>query len=68
MFKRVILEGQYEFVPYICFALVAGVFLTILIRAIRMKSTEASRLASMPLLDDEELRNTREKQLTDTAR
>lgn len=53
--------------PYICFALVGGVFLVILIRAIRMKSSEAERLASMPLLDDEELRDARNHHFTDTA-
>lgn len=67
MFKRVILEGWHESVPYICFALVGGVFLVILIRAIRMKSSEAERLASMPLLDDEELRDARNHHFTDTA-
>ncbi len=68
MFKRVILEGWHEYVPYLCFALIAGVFIAILVRAILMKPSDIERLASLPLLDDEELKKARENQTSDTAR
>ncbi|MDF1849203.1 MAG: hypothetical protein P1U85_00100 [Verrucomicrobiales bacterium] len=55
MFKRVALENWHEWVPYICFALVAGVFLVIVIRAICMKKSEIERISSLPLQDDETL-------------
>ena len=67
MFKRVILESWHDYVPYVCFALIAGAFLVILIRAVLMKSGDAERLASMPLLDDEDLRHARQAQSSDTA-
>jgi hypothetical protein len=68
MFKRVILESWHDYVPYVCFALIAGAFLVILIRAVLMKSGDAERLASMPLLDDEDLSQARQTQSSDTAR
>ena len=68
MFKRVSLEGWHEYVPYLCFALIAGVFIAILVRAILMKPSDIERLASLPLLDDEELKKARENQTSDTAR
>jgi hypothetical protein len=68
MFKRVILESWHDYVPYVCFALIAGAFLIILIRAILMRPVDAERLASMPLLDDEDLRQARQIQSSDTAR
>lgn len=55
MFRRVALENWHEIVPYICFALVAGVFLVIVIRAVRMKKSDIERISSLPLLDDETL-------------
>ena len=42
MFKRVILESWHDYVPYIGFALIAGAFLVILIRAVLMKSGDAT--------------------------
>ena len=57
MFKRVILEDWQMVVPYICFALIAGVFLTAVIKAIRMKRDDIDRIASLPLKDDDELLN-----------
>ena len=51
MFKRVILEDWQLIVPYICFALIAGAFIAIVIRAVRMKKPDIDRLASMPLKD-----------------
>ncbi|MBL9157130.1 MAG: hypothetical protein JNJ70_06655 [Verrucomicrobiales bacterium] len=67
MFQRVILESWHQYVPYICFALVSGVFIAILIRAILMKPAEADRLSSLPLLSDEDLRQARELSSSDTA-
>jgi hypothetical protein len=67
MFHRVILESWHDFVPYLCFALIAGAFLAILVRALLMKPSEAGRLAAMPLRDDDELRTARETPSSDTA-
>lgn len=55
MFRRVILESWHEYVPYICFALIGGVFILIVARALLMPKAQVQRLASMPLRDDEEL-------------
>jgi len=55
MFRRVILESWHEYVPYICFALIGGVFILIVARALLMPKSQVQRLASMPLRDDEEL-------------
>lgn len=55
MFRRVILESWHEHVPYVCFAIIASVFLLIVVRALLMPKAEVQRLASMPLRDDEEL-------------
>ncbi len=52
MFRRVILENWLEFVPYICFGLIAGSFLVIVIRAIMMKKSEVERLSRLPLSDE----------------
>lgn len=57
MFQRVALENWHEVVPYVCFALIAGVFLIILVRALRMKKSEVDRIASLPLQDDDTLKN-----------
>jgi hypothetical protein len=55
MFRRVILESWHEYVPYICFALIGGVFILIVARALLMPKAQVQRLASMPLRDDDEL-------------
>jgi hypothetical protein len=55
MFRRVILESWHEYVPYVCFAIIASVFLLIVVRALLMPKSQVQRLASMPLRDDEEL-------------
>lgn len=52
MFKRVILESWHDYVPYICFALIAGAFAAIVIRAVMMKKSEVERIARLPLDDD----------------
>ncbi|NLT70766.1 MAG: hypothetical protein GXX91_08730 [Verrucomicrobiaceae bacterium] len=59
MFQRVILESWHDYVPYICFALIGGSFLAIVIRAAFMKPEEVGRLAAMPLIGDEELEKKR---------
>ena len=69
MFRRVILESWHDFVPYLCFALIGGSFIVILVRAILMKPAEAGRLSAMPLRDDDELREARESSTpSDTTR
>lgn len=55
MFRRVILESWHEYVPYVCFAIIASVFLLIVVRVLLMPKSQVQRLASMPLRDDEEL-------------
>ncbi|MDA8909133.1 MAG: cbb3-type cytochrome c oxidase subunit 3 [Verrucomicrobiales bacterium] len=62
MYRRVTLEGWQEIVPYICFALIAGAFLVILIRALRMKKKDIDHLSNMPLRDDNELQESIENQ------
>ncbi|MDF1825285.1 MAG: hypothetical protein P1U68_11625 [Verrucomicrobiales bacterium] len=62
MYRRVILESWHEIVPYICFALIAGAFLVILIRALRMKKPEIDHLSNMPLRDDFELQSSLKNQ------
>ncbi len=52
MFKRVILEDWQLIVPYVTFSLIAGAFLLIVIRALRMKKSEVEKMASMPLKND----------------
>jgi len=52
MFRRVILENWVDFVPYICFGLIAGSFLIIVIRAAMMKKSEVERLSHLPLSDE----------------
>jgi hypothetical protein len=51
MFRRVVIENWHTTAAAIAFALVAGVFLVSLVRALRMGSTEERRLASLPLED-----------------
>lgn len=62
MYRRVSLESWVEIVPYICFALIAGAFLVIVFRAVRMKKTDIDRLSHMPLKDDAELQESIENQ------
>jgi len=59
MFKRVIIEDWQLFVPYLAFALIAGAFIVIVIRALRMKQSDIEHVSNLPLKDDEELRNER---------
>ena len=54
MFRRVQLEAWHEIVPYVCFALIAGVFIVVVVRALRMKKEEIDHVANLPLRSDEE--------------
>ena len=56
MFKRIILEDWQSVVPYLCFALIGGAFLIIVVRALCLKKSDVDHLAHLPLLDDEELK------------
>lgn len=57
MFRRVFIESNYDYVPYICFALIAGVFTIVVLRALLMTKSKVQHLASMPLQDDRALLN-----------
>ncbi len=52
MFRRVILESWHDYVPYICFALIGGAFIMILIRVFTMKKEDVNRIAHLPLNDN----------------
>ena len=54
MFRRVILESWHDYVPYICFALIGGAFIMILIRVFTMNKEEVSRVSHLPLNDNTE--------------
>jgi hypothetical protein len=54
MFKRILLEDWATYVPIISFVLIAGVFIAITIRALRIDKGERARLASLPLEDKSE--------------
>lgn len=56
MFKRVLLEDWHAILPYLGFALIGGAFLIIVVRAMRIKKSEAERLAHLPLQDDADLK------------
>jgi len=57
MFRRVLIESNYDYVPYICFALIAGVFTIVVLRALLMTKSKVQHLASMPLQDEGDLLN-----------
>ncbi len=54
MFRRVVLESWHDYVPYICFALIGGAFILILIRVFTMKKEDVDRISHIPLEDDTE--------------
>jgi hypothetical protein len=66
MFRRVVLESWHEQVPYICFALIAGVFVIVVLRALLMSKADVSHLASMPLRDAGDLSTTPESTPSET--
>ena len=66
MFRRVILENWHESVPYICFALIAGVFAIVVLRALLMSKTDVNHLASLPLRENDELNHSHLPTTSDT--
>ena len=54
MFQRILVEDWATYVPIISFVLIAGVFIAVTIRALRIDKGERSRLASLPLEDKSE--------------
>lgn len=49
MFQRILVEDWATYVPIISFVLIAGVFIAVTIRALRLDKGERKRLASLPL-------------------
>lgn len=49
MFQRILVEDWATYVPIISFVLIAGVFIAVTIRALRIDKGERNRLASLPL-------------------
>ena len=49
MFQRILVEEWATYVPIISFVLIAGVFIAVTIRALRIDESERDRLASLPL-------------------
>ena len=49
MFKRILVEDWATYVPIISFVLIAGVFIAVTIRTLRIDKSERIRLASLPL-------------------
>jgi hypothetical protein len=54
MFKRILVEDWATYIPIISFVLIAGVFIAVTIRALRIDKRERTRLASLPLEDQSE--------------
>ena len=57
MFKRILVEDWAAYVPIISFVLIAGVFIAVTIRALRLDKRERERLASLPLENPSEIPN-----------
>lgn len=54
MFQRILVEEWATYVPIISFVLIAGVFIAVTIRALRIDKKERTRLASLPLEETSE--------------
>ena len=54
MFKRITYDEWQEMVPLVAFLLTFGVFLFFLIRAIRMRKSDAEYMSKLPLQQDPE--------------
>jgi hypothetical protein len=54
MFQRILVEDWATYVPIISFFLIAGVFIAVTIRALRLDKPERERLASLPLEETSE--------------
>jgi hypothetical protein len=57
MFQRILVEDWATCVPIVSFFLIAGVFIAVTIRALRIDKGQRNRLASMPLEDPSEISN-----------
>jgi cbb3-type cytochrome oxidase subunit 3 len=64
MFQRILVEDWATYVPFISFFLIAGVFVAVTIRALRIEKRERERLASMPLEDPSEISNSKSQSPT----
>lgn len=53
MFQRILVEDWATWVPIISFILIAGVFIAVTIRALRINKSERERLAALPLEDSQ---------------
>jgi hypothetical protein len=53
MFQRILVEEWATWVPIISFVLIAGVFMAVTVRALRINKVERERLAALPLEDSE---------------
>lgn len=53
MFQRILVEEWATWVPIISFILIAGVFIAVTVRALRINKSERERLAALPLEDSE---------------
>lgn len=53
MFKRMLLDDWATWTPIISFVLIAGVFVIMTLRALRLKPEDRKHLASLPLDGDE---------------
>jgi hypothetical protein len=53
MFQRIIVEEWATWVPIISFILIAGVFIAVTVRTLRINKGERERLAALPLDDSE---------------
>lgn len=51
MFQRILVEDWATWVPIISFILIAGAFIAVTIRALRINKSERERLAALPLED-----------------
>ena len=49
MFKRIILEEWHAILPFAGFALTAGTFIILAVRALLMQRTELDKMAEIPL-------------------
>ncbi|MEO5917607.1 MAG: hypothetical protein ABIS50_25480 [Luteolibacter sp.] len=53
MFKRMFVEDWATWIPIVSFILIAGVFIAVTIRALRISTSEREHLESLPLDDSE---------------
>jgi hypothetical protein len=51
MYKRIIYDSALDWVPYIAFGITIAIFVTFVVRAVRMRQDQADKLARAPLDD-----------------